>query len=99
MAMEPSKKSESQTSVTLKSGRQPAPVHVGEAAVKDEPADSQLTTRKPFASSADTAELRHRRIADAAYYRARERGFEPGYELDDWLAAERQIEERPRPEP
>ena len=28
------------------------------------------------------------RIAEAAYYKAMERGFEPGYEMEDWLAAE-----------
>lgn len=27
-------------------------------------------------------------IAAAAYYKAESRGFEPGYELDDWLEAE-----------
>ncbi len=31
-------------------------------------------------------------IAEAAYYRAEHRGFEPGYELDDWYSAERDIE-------
>jgi len=31
-------------------------------------------------------------IAEAAYYRAERRCFEPGYELDDWLQAERDIE-------
>jgi hypothetical protein len=31
------------------------------------------------------------RIAEAAYYRAQQRGFSPGYELEDWLAAEAQI--------
>lgn len=30
-------------------------------------------------------------ISDAAYYRARKRGFAPGRELDDWLAAEAEI--------
>ena len=35
-------------------------------------------------------ELR-RRIAEIAYYRAQQRGFSPGYELDDWLAAEAQV--------
>ncbi len=29
------------------------------------------------------------RIAELAYFKAEERGFEPGHELDDWLAAER----------
>ena len=30
-------------------------------------------------------------IAECAYYKAESRGFEPGYELDDWLAAEDEI--------
>ena len=33
----------------------------------------------------------HRQIAEAAYYRAAERGFAPGRELEDWLHAEAQI--------
>ncbi len=28
------------------------------------------------------------RTAECAYYKAEARGFEPGYEIDDWLAAE-----------
>ena len=31
---------------------------------------------------------RHRWISEAAYYRAKARGFEPGKELNDWLEAE-----------
>ncbi len=30
-------------------------------------------------------------IAERAYYRAEKRGFVPGHELEDWLAAEREI--------
>jgi hypothetical protein len=37
-------------------------------------------------------EERHRRIAEAAYYRAERRGFTPGYEEEDWIAAEREID-------
>jgi hypothetical protein len=33
-------------------------------------------------------EARHQRIAERAYRRAERRGFAPGAELDDWLAAE-----------
>ncbi|MDP3267709.1 MAG: DUF2934 domain-containing protein [Legionella sp.] len=33
-------------------------------------------------------DLRYQRIAVNAYYKAEARGFEPGHELDDWLAAE-----------
>ena len=35
---------------------------------------------------------RPHRIAVSAYYRAEARGFAPGYEMDDWLAAEREID-------
>lgn len=35
---------------------------------------------------------RVKRIQEAAYRRAQERGFGPGAELDDWLAAEREID-------
>ena len=31
-------------------------------------------------------------IAEAAYYIAERRGFEPGAELDDWLDAESEID-------
>lgn len=35
-------------------------------------------------------QLRHA-IAAAAYYRAQQRGFAPGHELDDWLAASEEV--------
>jgi hypothetical protein len=35
-----------------------------------------------------------RRIEVAAYLRAKQRGFTPGYELDDWLKAEAEIKNR-----
>ena len=31
-------------------------------------------------------------VADAAYFYAEHRSFEPGHELEDWLAAESQID-------
>jgi len=30
-------------------------------------------------------------IAERAYFKAEQRGFVPGHELEDWLAAEREI--------
>jgi len=33
----------------------------------------------------------HEAIALAAYYRAEQRGFAPGGELEDWLEAEREL--------
>jgi hypothetical protein len=38
-------------------------------------------------SSEDT----RRRIAEAAYFRAKERGFAPGHELEDWIEAESEV--------
>jgi hypothetical protein len=37
-------------------------------------------------------EDRRRLIAEAAYFRAEQRGFAPGQELEDWLAAEIEID-------
>ena len=36
---------------------------------------------------------REERIAASAYRRAEERDFAPGLELDDWLSAEREIDD------
>jgi hypothetical protein len=33
-------------------------------------------------------------IREAAYFKAQQRGFAPGRELEDWLAAEREIDHR-----
>jgi hypothetical protein len=41
-----------------------------------------------------TLEERHRLISEAAYYRAEQRGFIEGFELEDWLAAEAEIDSR-----
>jgi hypothetical protein len=30
-------------------------------------------------------------VAERAYFKAERRGFAPGYEVEDWLAAEREI--------
>jgi hypothetical protein len=39
-----------------------------------------------------TLEERYRKISEAAYFRAQARGFVPGHEVEDWLAAERDVE-------
>jgi hypothetical protein len=50
--------------------------------------------RRPEAShpAALAGEDRYRMIAEAAYYRAEQRGFTPGSELDDWLQAEIEVD-------
>jgi hypothetical protein len=38
-----------------------------------------------------SAHERERLVAEAAYYRAQRRGFTPGYELQDWVEAEAEV--------
>ncbi len=55
---------------------------------------STLRTKKELSSKekASESELNEQdrdfRVAVSAYYKAQARGFEPGHELEDWLAAE-----------
>jgi hypothetical protein len=39
-----------------------------------------------------TPEARRTLIAETAYLRAERRGFEPGHETEDWLAAETEVD-------
>ena len=41
-----------------------------------------------------SAEERYRMIAEAAYYRAEQRGFQDQGPVADWLAAEKEIDKR-----
>jgi DUF2934 family protein len=43
-------------------------------------------------SKIDDAEAKRRLIAEIAYFTAERRGFTPGFELDDWLEAEQEVE-------
>ncbi len=40
----------------------------------------------------DSGDARHRLIAEAAYRKAEKRGFVDGYDLQDWFAAEREVD-------
>jgi len=48
---------------------------------------------QPVHEKARAGEDRYRMIAEAAYRRAEQRGFVPGSELQDWLAAEIEVDE------
>jgi len=39
------------------------------------------------------ASLRNDMVREEAYFRAQARGFTPGRELEDWIAAEQEIDE------
>ena len=51
-----------------------------------------LRGTKPPASTAQANALRDAMIREAAYFRAEHRSFVPGRELEDWFAAEREID-------
>jgi len=46
-----------------------------------------------FCAPFDESERRRTLIAEAAYFRAQRRDFAPGHELEDWLAAEIEIDQ------
>lgn len=67
-----------------------------EMPVADEGGDELQLIEADAAAATDDdssrAAARYARIALAAYRRAEARGFGPGKELDDWLAAEREVD-------
>lgn len=63
---------------------------VGEASHDVKITGSNLQERE-LPSLSDNREAR---IAEAAYWRAERRGFAPGHELDDWLSAEKEVDEQ-----
>jgi hypothetical protein len=68
----------------------PAP-QLAVASLENLPEPANLASAEEPATTADANEPRHEAIACAAYFRAQARGFAPGCELEDWLAAEQQI--------
>lgn len=54
------------------------------------------TEAGPSTVSGETIDPAHRyvMIAEAAFFIAEARGFNPSQEFDDWLAAEREIDQR-----
>ena len=56
--------------------------------------DSEQTDA-PFEEGAHDAidpDLRHRMISEAAYYMYQQRGYVDGFDVDDWLQAETQVD-------
>lgn len=77
-----------------RSQRQAAIAASGAVANARDDADSaQLAAAEAEARAAD-----HQvKVALAAYFIAEKRGFEPGHELEDWLAAEAEIDKAEPP--
>jgi hypothetical protein len=59
------------------------------------PVPEERIERQPLPSVPSPSigpEERFGQIAQAAYFRAERRGFQPGFALEDWLSAEREVE-------
>jgi hypothetical protein len=70
------------------------------AAKKDRPAPRRTPGKKApqTFSGAARAELSpeevRKLVSEAAYYRAKQRGFAPGHEVEDWIQAEAEVMRR-----
>ncbi len=76
-------------SPTLKAG----PGNPGQAAPKPA-ASAKSKSGKHGANDLVTPEERHGMIATAAYFHTEQRGFTQGYELEDWIFGEAEINAR-----
>jgi hypothetical protein len=60
---------------------------------------TQAAEARPIKAISISVTSRHREdrqasIALAAYFRSESRGFAPGHEIEDWLAAEEEVDQR-----
>jgi hypothetical protein len=69
-------------------------VKIRVAAPQKQPAARTLLSRPELYIVPRVLEDRRVSIAKAAYLIAERRGFAPGHELEDWLAAENEVEQR-----
>ena len=70
--------------VSMRTATPAAPLPAGASALPDSAAIAGAAFVEP--------ERRRAMIAEAAYYKAEKRSFEPGCELEDWCAAEGDID-------
>lgn len=75
--------------------RKPRRSHASQVPATLPPSDSDSTPDMPFEEGArDELEpdLRHRMISEMAYRLYADRGFADGYDMDDWLTAEEEVD-------
>jgi hypothetical protein len=90
-ASKPAAKAESKPAAAAPKHAAPASAKTPRAAAAPRPAATPApaaTPKKTARPEVPTGEARYRWITHAAYLRAEKRGFAPGREVDDWLAAE-----------
>lgn len=81
---------------TRKPARKPRATAAPKPAAKKAAAAAKSPTRKTAGKSGSrpsgpSPAEREQLVRTAAYFRAQRRGFEPGYEWEDWLAAEAEV--------
>jgi hypothetical protein len=73
-------------------GSSPAPQPEAKAGAPAKPGIEQRAAATAGNAREELSRNETRRlIAEAAYYRAKQRGFEPGHELEDWVEAESEV--------
>jgi hypothetical protein len=77
----------------------PSARRAGTAAAKTATAPARKPVSRAKTAPAGPDPKRQVMIAMAAYYRAERRGFVPGHELEDWLAAEAELSATVAPAP
>lgn len=61
---------------------------------KTAPKTAKPSTFSNHARAEVSPEELRKLISEAAYYRAKQRGFAPGHELEDWIQAEAEVTQR-----
>ena len=74
------------------SPRSPDPASSADPKAVKRPPSAPKASSTPAIRTRVTPEARRSLIAENAYRRAERRGFEPGHENEDWLAAEAEID-------
>ena len=70
-------------------------VHPRSVAVPEVDAEFDAAPDQPFEEGSNDAigpDLRHRMISEAAFYRYAQRGYADGYDVDDWMTAEAEVD-------
>lgn len=62
------------------------------AAKSSKPKETKQKKGGDYETADITPEERHRMVAEAAYYRAEQHGFNPDRHMEDWLAAEEEVD-------
>jgi hypothetical protein len=72
----------------------PEPPKTAKSQTAAKPAAKPQTTFTGNAQAQVSPEELRKLIEEAAYFRAKQRGFAPGYELEDWIQAEAEVMRR-----